>query len=124
MLHPEWVLTSSLGVLQRLPPDGFGSSSGPVDPIRQRGDQFNADDILTQPLQPTSTECRFPPLCAEFCSEHDVWRLNVAHTFFMQVCVAVRVQHMHVLRVVIHTLGGIAAVRRGLARSQLVQRPL
>jgi hypothetical protein len=25
------------------------------------------------------------PFCAEFCSEHDVWRLNVAHTFFMQV---------------------------------------
>lgn len=24
---------------------------------------------------------------AEFCSEHDVWKLNVAHTFFMQVCV-------------------------------------
>jgi tetratricopeptide repeat protein 30 len=22
---------------------------------------------------------------AEFCSEHDVWKLNVAHTFFMQV---------------------------------------
>lgn len=22
---------------------------------------------------------------AEFCSEHDTWRLNVAHTFFMQV---------------------------------------
>merc|ERR1712216_711064 len=21
---------------------------------------------------------------AEFCSEHDVWKLNVAHTFFMQ----------------------------------------
>lgn len=21
---------------------------------------------------------------AEFCSEHDVWRLNVAHTLFMQ----------------------------------------
>ena len=21
---------------------------------------------------------------AEFCSDHDVWRLNVAHTFFMQ----------------------------------------
>lgn len=21
---------------------------------------------------------------AEFCSEHEVWRLNVAHTFFMQ----------------------------------------
>ena len=23
---------------------------------------------------------------AEFCSEHDAWKLNVAHTFFMQVC--------------------------------------
>jgi tetratricopeptide repeat protein 30 len=23
---------------------------------------------------------------AEFCSEHDTWKLNVAHTFFMQVC--------------------------------------
>lgn len=23
---------------------------------------------------------------SEFCSEHDVWKLNVAHTFFMQVC--------------------------------------
>jgi hypothetical protein len=22
---------------------------------------------------------------AEFCSEHDTWKLNVAHTFFMQV---------------------------------------
>ncbi len=22
---------------------------------------------------------------AEFCSEHDVWKLNVAHVFFMQV---------------------------------------
>jgi hypothetical protein len=22
---------------------------------------------------------------AEFCSEHDIWKLNVAHTFFMQV---------------------------------------
>lgn len=22
---------------------------------------------------------------AEFCSEHDSWKLNVAHTFFMQV---------------------------------------
>jgi tetratricopeptide repeat protein 30 len=22
---------------------------------------------------------------AEFCSEHEVWKLNVAHTFFMQV---------------------------------------
>lgn len=22
---------------------------------------------------------------SEFCSEHEVWRLNVAHTFFMQV---------------------------------------
>ena len=21
---------------------------------------------------------------AEFCSEHDVWKLNVAHTYFMQ----------------------------------------
>ena len=21
---------------------------------------------------------------AEFCSEHDTWKLNVAHTFFMQ----------------------------------------
>ena len=21
---------------------------------------------------------------SEFCSEHEVWRLNVAHTFFMQ----------------------------------------
>ena len=21
---------------------------------------------------------------AEFCSEHDVWKLNVAHVFFMQ----------------------------------------
>ncbi len=27
---------------------------------------------------------------AEFCSEHDVWKLNVAHVFFMQVrCLAV-----------------------------------
>ena len=25
---------------------------------------------------------------AEFCSEHEVWKLNVAHTFFMQVRVA------------------------------------
>jgi tetratricopeptide repeat protein 30 len=24
-------------------------------------------------------------LSAEFCSEHDIWKLNVAHTFFMQV---------------------------------------
>jgi hypothetical protein len=23
---------------------------------------------------------------AEFCSEHEAWKLNVAHTFFMQVC--------------------------------------
>lgn len=23
---------------------------------------------------------------AEFCSEHEVWKFNVAHTFFMQVC--------------------------------------
>jgi hypothetical protein len=22
---------------------------------------------------------------AEFCSEHEAWKLNVAHTFFMQV---------------------------------------
>ena len=22
---------------------------------------------------------------AEFCSEHETWKLNVAHTFFMQV---------------------------------------
>ncbi len=22
---------------------------------------------------------------AEFCSEHEVWKLNVAHVFFMQV---------------------------------------
>ena len=21
---------------------------------------------------------------AEFCSEHEIWKLNVAHTFFMQ----------------------------------------
>lgn len=26
---------------------------------------------------------------AEFCSEHEVWKLNVAHVFFMQVCVCV-----------------------------------
>ena len=26
---------------------------------------------------------------AEFCSEHDVWKLNVAHTFFMQVCIPI-----------------------------------
>jgi tetratricopeptide repeat protein 30 len=23
---------------------------------------------------------------AEFCSEHDTWKLNVAHNYFMQVC--------------------------------------
>ncbi len=26
---------------------------------------------------------------AEFCSEHDVWKLNVAHVFFMQVYMCV-----------------------------------
>lgn len=25
---------------------------------------------------------------AEFCSEHDAWKLNVAHVFFMQVRIA------------------------------------
>ena len=25
----------------------------------------------------------------EFCSEHDVWKLNVAHVVFMQVCLSV-----------------------------------
>lgn len=23
--------------------------------------------------------------CADICCEHDTWKLNVAHTFFMQV---------------------------------------
>lgn len=26
---------------------------------------------------------------AEFCSEHEIWKLNVAHIFFMQVCLNV-----------------------------------
>lgn len=29
---------------------------------------------------------------AEFCSEHDTWKLNVAHTFFMQVGCSSRLQ--------------------------------
>ena len=131
VLHPR-VSTSVFTESTTEAPSGWVSAVAvaPWTRSARRGDQFSTDDILARPLQSTSTECRLPPLCAEFCSEHDVWRLNVAHTFFMQVCVAGGRAGGHAcaayarLRVVIHTLGGIAAVRRGLARSQLVQRPL
>jgi hypothetical protein len=29
----------------------------------------------------------------EYCSEHDVWKLNVAHTYFMQSLSQVRIRH-------------------------------
>ena len=32
----------------------------------------------------------------EFCSEHDVWKLNVAHVVFMQVCLSVCDMYLHV----------------------------
>ena len=28
--------------------------------------------------------CRIFKQSSEFCSEHDVWKLNVAHTYFMK----------------------------------------
>ena len=36
------------------------------------------------PLEPAQVEKLFRQ-SAEFCSEHEVWKLNVAHVFFMQV---------------------------------------
>ena len=37
------------------------------------------------PPKPAQVEKLFRQ-SAEFCSEHEVWKLNVAHVFFMQVC--------------------------------------
>ena len=89
VLHPR-VSTSVFTESTTEAPSGWVSAVAvaPWTRSARKGDQFSTDDILARPLQSTSTECRLPPLCAEFCSEHDVWRLNVAHTFFMQVCVA------------------------------------
>lgn len=36
------------------------------------------------PPKPAQVENLFRQ-SAEFCSEHEVWKLNVAHVFFMQV---------------------------------------
>lgn len=40
---------------------------------------------------------------AEFCAEHDVWKLNVAHVFFMQVRAA---EHAFVCVRICEMVGG------------------
>ena len=42
---------------------------------------------LTPRIPPAMVEKIFRQ-SAEFCSEHDLWKLNVAHVFFLQVRVA------------------------------------
>jgi hypothetical protein len=49
---------------------------------------------------------------AEFCSEHEVWKLNVAHVFFMQVSERASPFHYYATAAVAAT--GVAVVRSTL----------